>query len=110
MKKEQLFVMWRCVLCLMLVVFMCHRGIGQKAPSRIKYSADYIEGSGGKEAQRMLGHVVFTQDSVIMYCDSAWMYPNNSLEAYTHVHQARRFSQSVRRQPKIRREQKDGTS
>jgi lipopolysaccharide export system protein LptA len=86
MKKEQLFVMWRCVLCLMLVVFMCHRGIGQKAPSRIKYSADYIEGSGGKEAQRMLGHVVFTQDSVIMYCDSAWMYPNNSLEAYSHVH------------------------
>ncbi|HXC03451.1 MAG TPA: OstA-like protein [Bacteroidia bacterium] len=61
----------------------------QKEKKKIKFSSDVIEGSkpiGGKETRRLLGNVVFTQDNVTMYCDSAHLFSDNSLDAYSHVH------------------------
>jgi lipopolysaccharide export system protein LptA len=59
-----------------------------KKKKLIKFSADNIEGDVrlGKDTKRLKGNVVFTQDDMIMYCDSAYLYPNNSLDAYDHVH------------------------
>lgn len=37
-------------------------------------------------AQRLIGNVIIEDDSVIMYCDSAYVYSNNSFWAYNHVH------------------------
>jgi lipopolysaccharide export system protein LptA len=61
---------------------------GQQQKKKVKFSADNIEGirKNGMDARHLLGNVVFTQDSVIMYCDSAWLYPDNSLDAYSRVH------------------------
>ena len=77
-------------LAVFLTVFCYFSSVAQtKSKKQIQFSADVIEGSNkhdGKDARRLLGNVVFTQDSVIMYCDSAWFYPDNSLDAYSHVH------------------------
>ena len=41
----------------------------------------------GNKAKRLLGEVVFKQDNVFMYCDSAYFYSDiNSLDAYGRVH------------------------
>jgi lipopolysaccharide export system protein LptA len=37
-------------------------------------------------AKRLIGDVQFKQDDVTMFCDSAYFYTNNSLDAFGHVH------------------------
>jgi lipopolysaccharide export system protein LptA len=37
-------------------------------------------------AKRLIGNVQFRQDDVLMFCDSAYFYSNNSLDAFGHVH------------------------
>ncbi len=41
-------------------------------------------------AERLIGAVVLEDDSVVMNCDSAYLYPDNSFIAYSHVHITRR--------------------
>src|SRR5690348_11753162 len=41
-------------------------------------------------AQRLIGNVVIEDDSTLMYCDSAYVYSNNSFYAYNHVHVKRK--------------------
>jgi len=45
-------------------------------------SANYIS----EGTQRLLGNVQFKQDNVLMFCDSAYFYKNNSLDAFGHIH------------------------
>jgi len=41
----------------------------------------------GNGAKRLIGNVIFKQDSTIMTCDSAWFYSKqNMFEAYSNVH------------------------
>ncbi|MFL5763474.1 MAG: OstA-like protein [Bacteroidia bacterium] len=40
----------------------------------------------GDGAQRLIGDVRFAQDNVTMSCDSAYLYKDNSLDAFGHVH------------------------
>ncbi len=56
---------------------------------KIQYTADVIEMNqelaGG--AKRLLGHVVFRQQGVVMYCDSAYFYSDsNSLDAFNNIY------------------------
>jgi len=37
-------------------------------------------------AERLIGDVLLEDDSVLMYCDSAYVFPDNSFNAYRHVH------------------------
>jgi len=77
------------VLSLLFLLVTSFSAMAQKDKKKIKFAADVIEGSkplGGKETRRLLGHVVFTQDSLIMYCDSAHLFSDNSLDAFAHVH------------------------
>jgi lipopolysaccharide export system protein LptA len=37
-------------------------------------------------AKRLIGEVQFKQDNVLMFCDSAYFYTDNSLDAFGHVH------------------------
>ncbi|MEQ9063171.1 MAG: OstA-like protein [Vicingaceae bacterium] len=62
--------------------------IGQ-GKTKIKFQADNIEYDEalGKKAKRLIGHVIFEHKGVIMYCDSAYQYPErNSLDAFGKVH------------------------
>ncbi len=40
----------------------------------------------GNGAQRLIGDVQFRQDNTLMFCDSAYLYKDNSLDAFGHIH------------------------
>lgn len=40
----------------------------------------------GNGAKRLIGNVQFKQDNTLMFCDSAYFYTDNSLDAFGHVH------------------------
>ena len=40
----------------------------------------------GNGAKRLIGDVEFKQENTHMFCDSAYFYENNSLDAFGHVH------------------------
>lgn len=40
----------------------------------------------GQGAQRLIGDVRFRQDNTLMFCDSAYLYKDNSLDAFGHIH------------------------
>ncbi len=40
----------------------------------------------GNGAQRLIGDVEFQQENTLMFCDSAYLYENNSLDAFGHIH------------------------
>lgn len=40
----------------------------------------------GAGAQRLIGDVRFRQDNTLMFCDSAFLYKDNSLDAFGHIH------------------------
>jgi lipopolysaccharide export system protein LptA len=53
---------------------------------KIEASANSIDfDQKRKNAKRLLGNVKFVHEGVVMYCDSAYLYPDNSLEAYSNV-------------------------
>lgn len=52
---------------------------------QIEFSADRIRYTSEKQAQMLIGHVVFKHEGVIITCDSAYRFNNNTLEAYDHV-------------------------
>ncbi len=37
-------------------------------------------------AKRLIDNVQFKQDNILMFCDSAYFYKNNSLDAFGHIH------------------------
>ena len=39
----------------------------------------------GKKARRLLGNVIFEHEGALMYCDSAYLYENNSMDAFSNV-------------------------
>ncbi len=40
----------------------------------------------GNGAKRLIGDVQFKHENTMMYCDSAYFYSDNSLDAFGHVH------------------------
>lgn len=40
----------------------------------------------GKNAQRLIGHVRAEHDGSLLWCDSAYLYSNNSIDAFGNVH------------------------
>ncbi|OFY85174.1 MAG: hypothetical protein A3F72_05180 [Bacteroidetes bacterium RIFCSPLOWO2_12_FULL_35_15] len=40
----------------------------------------------GNGAKRLIGNVQFRQENTVMFCDSAYFYSNNALDAFGHVH------------------------
>lgn len=78
----------------MLALIVCwpHLADGQEAAKGKKRRIEllhadvleYDEGLGHK-ARRLLGHVAFSHEGALMYCDSAYLYANNSLDAFSNV-------------------------
>lgn len=71
-----------------LVFFISLLPLLAQAQTRIELlnanSLEYDEKKGN--AKRLLGNVSFKHDNAIMYCDSAYLYPDNALDAYGNVH------------------------
>ncbi len=64
-------------------------GIKAQKIRKINYIARSVEfvQRMGKEATRLSGDVVFKQDSILMYCDSAYFFPElNLVHAYGDIH------------------------
>lgn len=60
----------------------------QKQPKKIELrNAEVLEydESLGNRARRLLGNVIFEHEGAMMYCDSAYLYEDNSLDAYSNV-------------------------
>lgn len=55
---------------------------------KIEYSANSseIDKSIGNGVKRLIGNVRFKHENVVMYCDSAYLFDNNTLIAYKNVH------------------------
>lgn len=53
----------------------------------IDYKAGYTEGfkKDGVDIQRLVGNVVFFDNSTTMYCDSAYWYPNRDFDAFSNI-------------------------
>lgn len=45
-------------------------------------SGDYI----AKDVRRLLGHVDINEGNTYMYCDSAYVYPDNTIRAFNNLH------------------------
>lgn len=63
---------------------------GLQAQKKVKLNhADSLKGSmkDGKRFDKLLGHVVFIQNTTTIYCDSAYFFKtDNKLDAFGHVH------------------------
>lgn len=55
--------------------------------SRINFTANSLEYDErlGKNVKRLIGNVVFTQENTVLYCDSAYFFPNNVIDAYKNI-------------------------
>lgn len=57
---------------------------GNKIEIQHANSLEYNEALG-KDVRRLIGSVVLKHDDAILYCDSAYSYPDNSLDAFSNV-------------------------
>jgi lipopolysaccharide export system protein LptA len=48
-------------------------------------NANSLEFDNRTEAQRLVGEVVFEHQGTLLYCDSAYLFPDNRLDAYSNV-------------------------
>lgn len=82
--------MLRILAFLLPLYFICFSALAQeqKPPKKIELrNAEVLEydESLGNRARRLLGNVIFEHEGAIMYCDSAYLYEDNSLDAYSNV-------------------------
>lgn len=57
---------------------------GKKIELRNAEVLEYDE-SLGQKARRLLGNVIFEHEGALMYCDSAYLYEDNSMDAFSKV-------------------------
>lgn len=71
-----------------LTLFAGQNLLAQKASKVEIINADSFEFDEdlGNGAKRLIGHVQFKQDNVLMFSDSAYYYDNNALDAFGNIH------------------------
>ncbi|MBI3503039.1 MAG: organic solvent tolerance protein OstA [Bacteroidetes bacterium] len=78
------------LLCLSLIplYLIPYSSFAQQSAKKIELlhanSLEFDE-SLGKEVKRLLGNVSFKHEDALLFCDSAYLYPNNSMDAFSHV-------------------------
>ncbi len=59
----------------------------QKTKIRIVHAGSLkFDENKGNGAKRLIGDVQFKHDNILLFCDSAYFYNNNSMDAYGNVH------------------------
>lgn len=74
---------------LLLILVILGVSIAAQAQKRVEIvNANSLKSANNiaDGAKRLIGNVQFKQDNVLMFCDSAYFYKNNSLDAFGHVH------------------------
>ena len=74
----------------MLFPFLCFSQNNTKASGKrveiIHADVLKFDDAIGNGAKRLIGNVQFKHEATLMFCDSAYFYSNNSLDAFGHVH------------------------
>lgn len=65
---------------------LSHLSIAQKRIDIVNANSLKSANNIADGAKRLIGNVQFKQDDVLMFCDSAYFYKDNSLDAFGHVH------------------------
>lgn len=88
---EMKFYFLSFVLYVIILPFLLGEGLGAEAFSQSKkvelLHANSLEFDEklGKDIKRLIGNVQFKHEGALMYCDSAYLYPDNSLDAFSNV-------------------------
>lgn len=71
--------------CLLTFLFVISFSVFPQ--TKIDYKAGYMEGfkKDGVDLQRLVGNVIFIDNSTTMYCDSAYLYPNKDFDAFSNI-------------------------
>jgi lipopolysaccharide export system protein LptA len=70
-------------------VAILHQSFAQKVTKIELLGADMLEFDQnlGNNARRLIGNVIFKQESTLIYCDSAYLYSEaNSMDAFGHIY------------------------
>lgn len=69
------------------LLLLPYKGLAQKVKKIQLKNANSLEfdRSLGNDAKRLIGNVAFEHEGVMMYCDSAYLYNNNSLDAFSNI-------------------------
>ena len=70
------------VVCLLPSVFSFSQT--QKVELLHANSLEFDDGIG-KDVKRLIGNVSLKHENALMYCDSAYLYPNNAIDAFSNV-------------------------
>lgn len=75
-----------CLLIICLLFFIPFSSYSQKRIELVNAEHLFSANNIADGAKRFIGNVQFKQDNVLMFCDSAYFYSTNSLDAFGHVH------------------------
>ncbi|HEY4798593.1 MAG TPA: OstA-like protein, partial [Bacteroidia bacterium] len=73
---------------LLFTFFFSQQIAAQKNPTKVELvNANSLESDDriGKGVKRLIGNVQFKHEGALLYCDSAYLYPNNTIDAYNNV-------------------------
>lgn len=71
---------------ILVFLFACSaKSFGQKSRKINVKSANTLEYDSRIDAQRLVGDVLFEHEGTLLYCDSAYLYPDNKMDAYSNV-------------------------
>ncbi len=85
-QAKKRFPMWLRLICLFFLLPICLTGQDQRRIELIRANSLEFDENIGKDAQRLIGNVIFKHKGALMYCDSAYLYnASNSLEAFGSV-------------------------
>jgi lipopolysaccharide export system protein LptA len=73
-----------------LILFQTFNSFAQNEPKKNRIellNAEVLEYDEalGKKARRLIGNVIFKHEGAIMFCDSAYLYEDNSMDAFANV-------------------------
>jgi len=72
-------------LVILLALFSANKLDAQSSRKINVKNANSLEFDNRTEAQRLVGDVIFEHQGTLLYCDSAYLFPDNRLDAYSNV-------------------------
>jgi lipopolysaccharide export system protein LptA len=68
------------------IVLISNSALGQtERRIQIQHTNSITNLPGAKDVQRLVGNVIFSDSSVTMYCDSAYYYSSNKMDAFSNI-------------------------
>ena len=72
---------------LLAIIFLGNNVFSQTKKVELLHANTLEDGENvGKDVKRLIGNVSFKHENALVYCDSAYLYPNNAIDAFSNVH------------------------